>query len=109
MNNFTDEIDKLNRDLKGLGSLLYDLSCKADNGWVINAEELMLLAEIARRSAKTVEDIAQNDNLDNCHTDTSLEKWCDELLTIFKRLDWFGRSEVLLYADKVEKKRLNEA
>ena len=45
---------------------------------------------------------------DNCRTDTSLEKWCEELLGIFKRLDWVGRSEVLLYADKVEKKALNQ-
>ncbi|MDE5576651.1 MAG: hypothetical protein K2J11_04615 [Oscillospiraceae bacterium] len=109
MNNFTDELDKLNRDLKGLGNLLHDLSCKADSGWVINGEELMFLAEIAYHSAKNVEDIVQNGNSDDFHTDTSLEKWCDELLAIFKRMDWFGRSEVLLYADKVEKKRLNEA
>jgi len=35
-----------------------------------------------------------------------VDAWQEELCNIFKRLDFVGRSEVLVYASKVEKKAL---
>ncbi|MBD5129238.1 MAG: hypothetical protein HDT43_04875 [Ruminococcaceae bacterium] len=97
-------IDKIG----GLIDLLFSVSAGIESGLVPRNNSLALLAEIAQEVENDLKEVLQVDDSDNCHTDTSLEKWCDELLGIFKRLDWFGRSEVLLYADKVEKKRLNE-
>ena len=103
MGQFIDELDKLKRDLTGLCGLLYAMSDSADRGGCIGESELMLLAEIVGRSAETIENI--NDELE--HTDNEdMSKWQEELCNIFKRLDLVGRAEVLVYANKVEKKVL---
>lgn len=59
MMKFTDDLHKLNRDLTGLGGLLYDMSNSVDRGGVINEGELMLLAEIAYRGAEVIETIME--------------------------------------------------
>lgn len=45
---------------------------------------------------------------DNCRNNTSGDEWREELLKIYERLDLFGRAEVLVHADKVEKKALEQ-
>ena len=108
MMEFVDKLYKLNRDLTGLGGLLYDMSNSADRGGMINEGELMLLAEIAYRGADVIENILQNDDSDNCRNNTSGDEWREELLKIYERLYLFGRAEVLVHADKVEKKALEQ-
>ncbi len=106
--NFTDDLHKLNRDLTGLGGLLCDMSNSVDRGGDINEGELIILAEIAYRGAEVIETIMRVDDSDNCHNDTSLDEWSEELINIFKRLDLVGRAEVLVYANQIEKKSLKQ-
>ncbi len=59
---YIDELRKLKRDLMGLRGLLYDMSIydmstAAEYGGSLDEAEPMLLAEIAGRSAETVEHI----------------------------------------------------
>ncbi len=54
---YIDELRKLQRDLMGLRGLLYDMSAAAEYGGNLDEAEPMLLAEIAGRSAETVEHI----------------------------------------------------
>lgn len=102
-----NSIELVINKVRGLIDLLFSVSAGIERGMEPCEDSVALLAEIAQEIECDLKEVLQANDSDKCRTDTSLEKWCEELLSTFKRLDWFGRSKVLLYANKVEKKALD--
>ncbi len=102
MMEFTDELNKINRDLTGLGGLLYGLSDSVDRSGSINEEALMLLAEIAFRSAETVENIVHyRDN-------TVVDERREEILRVYDKLTLRDQVKLATCAYELEEKMLEQ-
>lgn len=103
MNELTkDELNKLNRDLTGLSELLYNMSDSIDRDGKINAGALTLLAEIAFRSAESVENIVHY--CDN----TVVDERREEILKVYDKLTLRDQVKLATYAVELEEKMLKQ-
>ena len=103
MNEFTkDELNNLNRDLIGLGELLYGLSDSVDRSGSINEGSLMLLADIAFRSAEAVENIVHH------RDNTVVDERREEILKVYDKLTLRGQVKLAVYAIELEKEMLEQ-
>lgn len=102
MMEFADELNKLNRDLTGLGGLLYVLSDSVDRSGNINEGSLILLAEIAFCSAEVVENIVHH--LDNTVVDERIE----EILRVYDKLDLRKQVKLVTCAYELEDEMLKQ-
>ncbi|MDE6728851.1 MAG: hypothetical protein K2J80_13085 [Oscillospiraceae bacterium] len=103
MNEFTkDELNDLNRDLTGLGGLLYGLSDSVDRSGIINEGSLMLLAEIAFRSAEVVKNIVHH------RDNTVVDERREEILKVYDKLTLRDQVKLAVYAIELEEKMLEQ-